>query len=234
MDPRQQQILQAILESFIKTAAPVGSRFIYETYRFGVSPATIRNEMMALEEEGYIAQPHTSAGRVPTSRAYRLMVDQIQPDRHLFARVRQDLNRVRKQYLLQRTKERLYEAVAILAAATQNVSFATLPELERVFYVGVGNILKKPEFSSDPAATTRVVETLEHDLYDALCGLDLRPEGAVYIGEENLIPEFQSCSLLAIPYGHNGFKGVLGILGPTRMDYAYNLAALKAALEFLN
>ncbi|MFH0820565.1 MAG: HrcA family transcriptional regulator, partial [Candidatus Peregrinibacteria bacterium] len=183
---------------------------------------------------GYIAQPHTSAGRVPTSRAYRMMVDQIQPDQRLFAKVRQDLDRVRKHYLLQRTKEQLYEIVAILAAATQNVSFATLPELERVFYVGVGNILKKPEFSSDPAATTRVVETLEHNLYDALCELEVRPEGAVYIGEENLIPEFQSCSLLAIPYKHNGFKGVLGILGPTRMDYAYNLAALKAVLELLN
>jgi len=234
MDPRQQQILEAILESFIKTAAPVGSQFIYETYGFGVSPATIRNEMMALEEEGYLAQPHTSAGRVPTSRGYRMMVDQLHPDVSLFNRARQDLNRIQNQRRLQKTKEKLYEIVAILAGATQNVSFATLPDLERVFYVGVGNMLKKPEFSSDPAAATRVVETLEHGLYDLLAGLSILPEGTVYIGEENIIPQFQSCSLLAIPYRDQGFRGVLGILGPIRMDYAYNLAALKAALELIN
>ena len=68
---RQERILQAIIESFIKTATPIGSRFIYEEYDFDVSPATIRNEMMALEDEGFISQPHTSAGRIPTSRAYR-------------------------------------------------------------------------------------------------------------------------------------------------------------------
>ncbi|MFH1012873.1 MAG: hypothetical protein V1760_03955 [Candidatus Peregrinibacteria bacterium] len=234
LHPRQQRILQAIIQSFIQTASPVGSKLIYEEYDFGVSPATIRNEMAALESEGYIIQPHTSAGRVPTNRAYRMIVDQIRPNAPLMNRVRQDLRRMRQQYYLERAKERLYDVVGILAGATENISFATIPELDRVFYVGIGNILKKPEFAADPAKATRVVETLEGNLYDLLSELDIRSEGTIYIGEENIIPEFSSCSLLAIPYSYKGFNGIMGILGSTRMDYAYNIAALQAALELLN
>ncbi|PIZ74081.1 hypothetical protein COY07_01025 [Candidatus Peregrinibacteria bacterium CG_4_10_14_0_2_um_filter_43_11] len=234
MDPRQQKILEAIIEVFVKTGIPVGSKHIYETYAFNVSPATIRNEMALLEEEGYITQPHTSAGRVPTGQAYRLLVDQIQPDRPLINRVRQDLSRIRYERSLEIAKEKLYDIVGILSIATRNVSFATLPEVERVFYLGIGNILKKPEFSRDPQKTTRIVERLEGDLYNLLNEIEISEEGIVYIGEENILPEFQSCSLLAIPYSYNGFKGILGILGSTRMDYAYSVAALKASLEFLS
>ena len=66
-----------------------------------------------------------------------------------------------------------------------------------------------------------------------LSDLDITDEGTVYIGEENILPEFQSCSLLAIPYSYKGFNGVMGILVSTRMDYAYNLAALRTAMQLL-
>jgi heat-inducible transcriptional repressor len=69
MDLRRQKILEAIIESFIQHALPVGSKHLTESYNFKVSSATIRNEMAALEKEGYITQPHTSAGRIPTNRA---------------------------------------------------------------------------------------------------------------------------------------------------------------------
>ncbi len=64
---------------------------------------------------------------------------------------------------------------------------------------------------------------------------ELKPteEGSIYIGEENVLPQFQSCSLLALPYSYNEFDGVMGILGPTRMNYAYNMAALKSAVQML-
>lgn len=232
--PRQQQILHAIIDAFIKTANPVGSKWLYEAYGFNVSPATIRNEMAALEDEGYITQPHTSAGRVPTHRAYRLFVDALEPNPLLTKRVRQDLARVRADYYLQKAKEKLYDVVGILADVTENVSFATVPSMDRVFYVGLGKLLRKPEFAADPLRTTRVVETLENGLFDLLSSLDIRPEGTIYIGEENVLPEFSGCSLIVLPYDYRGFRGALGILGSTRMDYAYNVAALRASLEFLN
>lgn len=77
MDDRKSQVLRAIIDDYVSTAEPVGSRTIAKKYRIGVSPATIRNEMADLEEMGYIEQPHTSAGRVPSSRGYRYYVDYL-------------------------------------------------------------------------------------------------------------------------------------------------------------
>ena len=77
LDERKFLILQAIIDDYITTAMPVGSRTISRKSGVGFSPATIRNEMSDLEELGYLAQPHTSAGRVPSNKAYRLYVDQL-------------------------------------------------------------------------------------------------------------------------------------------------------------
>lgn len=234
MDLRRQKILEAIIESFIQDALPVGSKHITEYYHFDVSPATIRNEMAALEKEGYITQPHTSAGRVPTSRAYRMLVDQMKEQSRLVEQAQHDMLQIRNQYYLNKTKEKLYDTVSILASATDNVSFATIPEKGQFFYIGISNILRKPEFITEPEKLTRVIEVLEHDLARALSELQITEEGAIYIGEENILPEFQSCSLLAMPYRHQGFKGVMGILGSTRMNYPYNMAALRSAIQLLN
>ena len=76
-DDRKLQVLRAIIENYIATHEPVGSRVLSERHDLGVSPATIRNDMAALEHEGYLEQPHTSAGRIPTSLGYRLFVDQL-------------------------------------------------------------------------------------------------------------------------------------------------------------
>ena len=74
---RKLQILQAIIEDYITTGEPVGSRTIAKKYGIGISPATIRNEMSDLEEMGYLEQPHTSAGRIPSDKGYRLYVDRL-------------------------------------------------------------------------------------------------------------------------------------------------------------
>src|SRR5881398_1779338 len=77
LDERKLEVLRAIVEDYVSTQEPVGSKALVERHNLGVSPATIRNDMAALEEEGYIAQPHTSAGRVPTDKGYRLFVDRL-------------------------------------------------------------------------------------------------------------------------------------------------------------
>ena len=77
LDERKLDVLRAIVEDFVSTNEPVGSKALVERHHLGVSPATVRNDMAALEDEGYIAQPHTSAGRVPTERGYRLFVDRL-------------------------------------------------------------------------------------------------------------------------------------------------------------
>lgn len=76
-EDRRLEVLRAIVEDYVQTREPVGSRVLVERHRLGVSPATIRNDMAALEEAGFITQPHTSAGRVPTDKGYRLFVDRL-------------------------------------------------------------------------------------------------------------------------------------------------------------
>jgi len=77
VDDRKLDVLRAIVEDYVATEEPVGSKALVERHGLGVSPATVRNDMAALEEEGYIHQPHTSAGRVPTDKGYRLFVDKL-------------------------------------------------------------------------------------------------------------------------------------------------------------
>src|SRR5436190_10422466 len=77
LSERRLQVLRAIVQDYVGTEEPVGSKALTERHNLGVSPATVRNDMAALEDEGYIAQPHTSAGRIPTDKGYRLFVDRI-------------------------------------------------------------------------------------------------------------------------------------------------------------
>ena len=76
-DDRRLDVLRAIVEDYVATQEPVGSRALVERHHLGVSPATIRNDMVVLEDEGYIKQPHTSAGRIPTDKGYRMFVDRL-------------------------------------------------------------------------------------------------------------------------------------------------------------
>src|SRR5436189_4072164 len=76
-DERRLAVLRAIVEDYVSTQEPVGSKALAERHGLGVSPATVRNDMAALEEEGYITHPHTSAGRIPTDLGYRLFVDRL-------------------------------------------------------------------------------------------------------------------------------------------------------------
>src|SRR5437764_14017369 len=76
-EERRLAVLRAIVEDYVRTREPVGSKTLVERHSLGVSPATIRNDMASLEEDGYIAQPHTSAGRVPTDKGYRMFVDRL-------------------------------------------------------------------------------------------------------------------------------------------------------------
>ena len=77
LDERKLAVLRAIVEDYVSTTEPVGSKSLVDRHGLDVSPATIRNDMAVLEEQGFIAQPHTSAGRVPTDKGYRLFVDRL-------------------------------------------------------------------------------------------------------------------------------------------------------------
>src|SRR3954466_15859638 len=77
LTPRERRVLEAVIQTYVQTAEPAGSRVLSRRFGLGVSPATIRNTMSDLEEKGYLMHPHTSAGRVPTDKAYRAFVDSL-------------------------------------------------------------------------------------------------------------------------------------------------------------
>lgn len=117
-DTRKQEILKAVIQAYIHTAEPVGSESVSHRLRLGVSPATIRNEMAALEEMGFLSHPHTSAGRVPTDRGYRFYVDAMLPEVDLSPRERR---RIRRQFTsMAEERGRVPEGIAKTLADVSN------------------------------------------------------------------------------------------------------------------
>lgn len=129
LDERKLDVLRAIVEDYVHTREPVGSKALVERHSLGVSPATVRNDMAVLEEEGFITQPHTSAGRIPTDKGYRLFVDRLTsikpltpPERRAittFLRGAVDLDDV------------VHRSVRLLAQLTQQVAVVQYPTLAR-------------------------------------------------------------------------------------------------------
>ena len=129
LDERKLEVLRAIVQDYVATEEPVGSRMLAERHQLGVSPATIRNDMAVLEEEGYIAQPHTSAGRVPTDKGYRLFVDRLGTIKPLSAAERRAIHAfldgaVDLDDVVART-------VRLLAQLTRQVAVVQYPRLTR-------------------------------------------------------------------------------------------------------
>jgi len=236
MQDRQKQILKAIIKEFIETAQPVGSKTVMISYNFDVSPATIRADMASMEKEGLLIQPHTSAGRIPTDLGYRVFVNELVDYEETRKKAAQAIAEIRNQFKKKDIKRKAYEAVSILAQATNNVSFATLPE-SRTFYLGISNVLRKPEFANNPLQASQVVEVLEDNdnFINTIAETEIPDnEIQIFIGDENIIEQIRSCTMIIGKYKTPDFEGHIGILGPTRMNYPYNSIILEEVLNQLN
>ena len=128
-EDRRLAVLRAIVADFISTNEPVGSKALTDRHSLGVSPATIRNDMAALEDEGLIAQPHTSAGRVPTDAGYRLFVDQLTELKPLSAAERRAIHAFLDDAV--DLEDVMHRAVRALAQLTRNVAVVQYPVLSR-------------------------------------------------------------------------------------------------------
>jgi heat-inducible transcriptional repressor len=228
MTDRQQQILCAIVEQYAEVASPVGSSLLSKV--FNVSSATIRAEMAELEHMGYIMQPHTSAGRVPTDKGYRSYVnslgDEQQPLNEL--RMERALNaRVESGGLPERT---IRNAVETLVEATSNLGLATIGD--RLYMSGLSNLFGQPEFLDvlQVQQVARLLDNLEPWLYEASPNKLLN----VYIGHENPIGRSAGCSLIISrfrsPYSDHSY---IGVLGPTRQSYREVMMLVRHAGETL-
>ncbi len=129
LDERKLEVLRAIVEDYVATQEPVGSKALVERHHLQVSPATIRNDMAVLEDEGYIRQPHTSAGRVPTDRGYRLFVDKLSRIKPLSPAERRAIER----FLIGVVDldDVVHRTVRLLAQLTRQVAVVQYPSLSR-------------------------------------------------------------------------------------------------------
>lgn len=128
LDARKQRVLRAVIDDYIESAEPVGSRTLARKYDLGVSPATIRNEMADLEMLGYLEQLHTSSGRIPSSKGYRFYVDGLIPPKPVSD---EEKARIDKWYRarVRRIEEVFQETARIISQVTRNVSLVLAPQM---------------------------------------------------------------------------------------------------------
>ena len=241
LSDRRQRVLAALIEEYVHHALPVGSRTLVENYELGVSSATVRNELSALEDEGYITQPHTSAGRIPTDYGYRSFVDELFASELSDAQVEDE--DLRKQVAHARAQAAevdrlLQETTAALARLTECLSIV-VPHHTMTLNIGqvsgLSTLLQQPEFAR-PQALLPVVETLEDEtvLMEIMDATEGQSAEVVRIGHENENERLRGVSVVASQYGCGPATGVIAVIGPTRMNYAQVIRAVRAAREALN
>jgi len=130
LDDRKQRILQAIIDDYISTAEPVGSRTVARKHELGLSSATIRNEMADLEEMGYLSQPHTSAGRIPSDKGYRFYVDKLMKVRELSADETESLRKA-MEVRISEVNQLLKQASSVMSRFTNYTSVAVTPQMRK-------------------------------------------------------------------------------------------------------
>lgn len=223
MDIRKEQILNTLIDEHIKTGIPVSSGLLVKKYKLDISPATARSEMAALEEDGYIIQPHTSAGRIPTELAYRYYLENIKE---------KELSKTELDFLAPRLKtgdeQELKETAKIISRLSGNTVFWAFHR-HNLYYTGISNLFQQPEFSQldliyDLSAVV--------DRFDEIIGIVYEQIGVgqhILIGHDNPFGDY--CSTILFRYKTEDNDSIFGILGPTRMDYQKNLALTNFVKE---
>ncbi len=331
LNERRRRVLQALVEEYIASAQPVGSKTLVERYELGCSSATVRNELAILEETGYVVQPHISAGRMPTDTGYRDFVDRLieaaGADTHAPATMPQatevdelmretsamltrltdslavvmapsvSLARVKRLDLLSMSPRRalfvlitesgqvlnrhivlaedaaperissierslnasligkraaeirpLRDALEKEARAGAPLADALMARIvdeildalaeadrDRLYHVGVPALLAQPEFH-DAERARPLIEAVENGLtlLEALSDALGQQGVVVRIGHENRRAELGGVSIIATNYGSGSSDGVVGVIGPTRMDYQRAMSAVRAVADGLS
>jgi transcriptional regulator of heat shock response len=253
-DDRLEGVFKCIVEAYIQTAEPVGSRTVSRVYPGGLSPASIRNVMADLEEMGYIQQPHTSAGRIPTALGYRYYVDRMIPGA---AKRAADIPEAHETLARAQDIEDVAETAShLLAELTQNAGLAFVRNLARVSYIqdddagreaadaavprrtgdyhrlyvdGARHVFSQPEFS-DIQRAQALLRALE--IKRALVQFlekDIHDDAThVYIGEEVSCEGLREVSMIVKRYTFHGRPvGCLAVMGPIRMRYDHTVGIVS-------
>lgn len=223
---RQVQILRAIIEEFISTAEPVGSDTIDKKFGIGVSPATIRNEMVYLTKQGYLNKTHSSAGRVPTPLALKLYVNELMKEKELS--VADEVSAKEKVWNSRdEIDELLQETAKVLADKSHALGMVMTPS-RHVFHAGYANLLQMPEFYDINVMRNVLTLIEEVPLVEEIFhyGSSENPIQVVYgqeLGNRNLEP----IGVIYMSVHAGADECFVGVLGSSRFDYQYIIPMMK-------
>ena len=229
---RQAKILAAIVKENCETGQPVASGDLAEKYNFSISSPTIRNEMQSLEKMGYIFQPHTSAGRVPTDKGFRYFVNQLM-DRVKLSVKEQDFLK-RELVKLQMAHIEMSRRLAkLLSEYSNQASFAIFPE--EVSTVGLSNILDNPALpAADAKEIAEFFDNIDEHAEKIMQDYGGKGKPQTFIGKEIQLSKKSDYSMivsgLQLP---SGKKGVIGLVGPKSMKYEKNLTLMEYIAKLL-
>ena len=224
---RQKELLRAIVDEYIETASPVGSESIVKKHSLGVSPATIRNEMAALLEDGYLEMMHTSSGRVPTSRAFRYFVEELMEEEEM--PVLQEVAVKQRLWPQSFEFEKLLRNAALsLSEITKNTAIA-VTEDGYITHAGSVHLLDNEEFW-DIEVTRSALNLLDN--FDELFGtfsslVQDDDDVSVAVGDEINYPNMGQAALVFSPFRSGGKAGYVSVLGPSRMNYSFVVPCIR-------
>jgi transcriptional regulator of heat shock response len=232
---RRQKVLNALVDEYVAHAVPVGSATLAQHYTLGVSPATVRNELMALEGDGYVVSPHVSSGRIPTNAGYRIYVntlllgDSVPASLSPWTAFASDSTPGGKlPHVSIERPEAIDELSQYLAQITDCLAVVWMPQIsETVFHKGMPTLLAQPEFH-DVLLLIPLLQMLESKAELArLLETTFQSNGLqIMIGSENHDRQLAAFSMVAACFGHNRQRGVVALFGPTRMDYRKAIRAV--------
>lgn len=231
---RQRKLLRSIIERYIGTARPVGSETVEKEFALGVSPATLRNEMAALEREGLLKKPHASAGRVPTPAGLKFYINELMKEKALSIKeevvFKERLWRDRFEF-----DKLMWGATRALAERARALALAMFEE-GNIYHSGMANILDMPEFY-DIDLTQTVLALL--DEVDGIRKLFARGVGKgptyVLMGEELGVRTLESCGMVFVRFDAGRHQtGNLGVLGPIRLNYSEVIPLVRYFGDLIN
>jgi len=208
---RQSEILDRIIKEYIACARPVSSQLLEKKHDFDLSSATIRNEMQKLTDKGYLFQPHTSAGRLPTDKGYRLFVDRL---------LEKELKEFEKNWQVKASLEFIRETTEFLAEESSELALGYLSAEKILWKEGWKEVFQEPEFSQAGYITSflKALDEIERNIRD----VEFPPDVCVYIGREIPVSRNKEFSLITLGFD----QGFLALLGPKRMSYQKNISLL--------
>lgn len=226
---RQNRVLEAIVKTHVESALPVGSKHIARA--LGLSSATIRNAMSELEKAGYVKQPYTSAGRIPTDLGYRKYVDNMQriselPEGDISSRMRDFVSE-------KRFFEEVIEATSQMISEITHYTGIALSPNNRLYFDGTYRMLEQPEFMELEIARNFLRAIEEKDELVHIMNRDLAVKGTIiHIGRENMFEELSECAIITSTYKFRSrVSGNIGVIGPMRMKYEEVVPLVEALAE---